>query len=108
MDTGNCCLCLPIRTGGTIIGIFALIAFLHNLICAIVLDELLLYFGVNTVIYGTVSIFFIRHKIAKERQFYLRSRLYFKCFLGLVYIIGNIWNFVFWYCMPEYVATACD
>ena len=108
MDKGSCCHCLSIKTGGTLIGLFVCATFLHNLVCSIVHKELLLYFGINTVIYGTVTFFFIRHKTGKDRKYYLYSKLYFLSYLWLVYVLGNVWNFLFWYCMPEYVAFACE
>ena len=108
MTEGSSFICLSIRTGGSVIGILTCMAFLHNLIFLVVLKPLLLYFSFNTFIYGVVSLFFIRHKLAKDRLHYLTCQMYFKSFLVLIYIAGNIWNFVFWYCMPDYLAEACD
>ena len=105
---GSCFICLSIRTGGSVIGILMCIAFLHNLIFLVVLRPLLLYFSFNTLIYGVVSFFFIRHKLSKDRLYYLTCQMYFRSFLTLIYIAGNIWNFIFWYCMPDYLAEACD
>ena len=90
------------------IGILTCIAFLHNLVFLVVLKPLMLYFSFNTVIYGVVAYFFIRHKLAKDRLHYLTCHLYFKSYVALIYVLGNIWNFVFWYCMPDYLAEACD
>ena len=103
MDKGNCCHCLSIKAGGTIIGLLVSSIFVHNLLCSIMLNELLLYFGVNTAIYGTVTLFFMRHAMAKDRKYYLYSKLYFLSYLWLVYVLGNVWNFLFWYGMPEYL-----
>ena len=107
MDKGNCCYCLSIKTGGTLIGLLVSAYFFHNLVSAIMLDELRLYFGVNTVIYGTVTGLFVRHATAKDRKYYLYSKLYFLSYLWLVYVLGNVWNFLFWYAMPEYLAIVC-
>ena len=107
MENGSFCLFLSIRTGGAVIGILTGLAFVHNLVCSIIISELVLYFGVNTVIYGTVTCFFLRQQFAKDRKYYLYTKPYFQVYLGLVYFVGNIWNFVFWYCMPEYLADIC-
>ena len=108
MDKGSCCYCFPIKTGGIIIGLLVGIVFVQSFISAIMLNELLLYFGVNTVIYGTVTLFFIRHILAKDRKYYLYSKLYFLSYLWLVYVVGNVWNFLFWYGMPEYLSVVCE
>ena len=71
MGKGSFCLCLSIRTGGAIIGILTGLSFVHNLVCSFLIKELLLYFGVNTVIYGTVTFFFIRQQFANDRKHYL-------------------------------------
>ena len=99
---------MSIRTGGSVIGILTCIAFLHNLVFMVVMRPLILYFSFNTFIYGVVTFFFIRHKLSKNRLHYLTCRMYFKSFLFLIYIVGNIWNFLFWYCMPDHLAEACD
>ena len=108
MSDGSSFICLSIQSGGSIIGVLTSIGFLHNLVCTVVLNKLFLYFFINTLFYGTVTYFFIRHKLSRENLYFLTSQIYFKSFLVLIYIAGNIWNFVFWYCMPKYLEEACD
>ena len=107
MDKGRCCYCLSLKTGGTIIGLLVSAIFLQNLVCSIMLNDLLLYFGVNTTLYGAVTISFIRHITAKDKKYYLYSKLYFFSYLWFVYVLGNVWNFVFWYGMPDYLTMVC-
>ena len=111
MDIGSCCFCFSVNTGGIIIGISVCSLFLHNLVCSIVFRELILYFGVNTVLYCIVTYFFVKHirrRWIMDRQYFLSSKMFFLSYLWSVYIVGNIWNFIFWYCMPEYLLKVCD
>ena len=107
MEKASCCVCISIRTAGILIGISICSFFLHNLLCTIFLNEVVVYFAVNTWLYGIVSFFFLLHNFSKDKKFYLSSKPYFLSYLVCVYIAGNVWNFVFWYCMPEYLARSC-
>ena len=107
MEKGNCCFCLSTRTGGVLIGISVCSYFLHNLLCAIFLQEIFIYFAVNTWLYGAVSFFFLYHNFRSGKEFYYSSKHFFYSYIAFSYIAGNAWNFVFWYCMPEYVAESC-
>ena len=108
MDKGSCCFCLSIRAGGMLIGISVCGLFVHYLLSAIFLPELLLYFSVNAFLYGMVSFFFLHHNFSKERNYYRSSNMFFSSYMVLIYLISNAWNFTFWYCMPDYLARACE
>ena len=107
MEKGNCCFCLSTQTGGTLIGISICSYFLHNLLCAIFLQEIFIYSAVNTWLYGAVSFVFIYHNFKSGKEFVFSSKHYFMSFLVFIYVGGNAWNFVFWYCMPETLAKSC-
>ena len=108
MNDGSCFFCLSIKTGGSVIGILTCTAFLHNLVSLILLQRLVLYYSIATLFYGVPTFAFIRHRLAKDSRYYLSSRMYFKSFLIFIYIGGNIWHFVFWYCLPEQLEEACN
>ena len=104
-----CCCKISYETGANLIGIFCCLITIQSCLCACFFREALLFFVVNAVLYGIVSLVFLWHVLAPERfDFLYRSIFFFYCFFALVYGGGNLWNLIYWLAMPGMIHKGCN